>query len=239
MDLSSRIFRNSFSFSRMASVIPMPSFFLALACVLFCSKTASSQKNINPTVEVDRFAMEIQAVDESTSIVSSIVSFTILQDQLSGTLSLNLPSAGEIIVNKSKVRITDSRGNVIGKGSVDKKVSESNSIHLNLKRLNLSKKGTLPYTIEWETNILLSSPIGSIAWPNLTGDYSIIKYLGLRVFADEELKKRIKTNIDQSTKLMDQSTGLSGLVWEISNFQKNKAWQNAKPIENPFVEIIF
>ncbi|MEW5845375.1 MAG: hypothetical protein AB1777_03810 [Bacteroidota bacterium] len=204
------------------------------------SKPAFSQVNTYTQVEIDRFAIEIQTLDQSASLISSIVSFTAIQEQPSNAISLTLPRAEEIIINKSKVRITDSKGNVIWKGTLEKKLSPSNALSLNLDKVRIDKKGTLPYTIEWETNVLLASPTGNFTWPTcLTGNFDAIRYLGLRVFSDDDFLKKIDTNLDQSTRLMDQSTGLSGVVWELSNYQKNKAWLNAKPIENPYIKLSF
>jgi len=182
----------------------------------------------------------MQTVDESTILISTIVSFTAIQDQISNTLSINFPKAQEVIVNRSKARITDSKGNVIWKGSLEKKVTSENTLIFKFGKDWLNKKGAQPYTIEWETNVLVSSPTKNYVWPTcLSGNINSVKYLGLRVFADNEFRVKIETNIEVSSKLMDQSSGLSGIVWELSNYHAKKAWQYTKPVENPFVKIPF
>jgi len=239
MALNYRIFRNNFSLLKGMSALRMSSYFIFIFLYLF-SKPTFSQVTAYPQVEIDRFAIEVQTIDESASLISSIVSFTAIQEQLSNAISLTLPRAEEIIINKSKIRITDSKGNVIWKGNLEKKLSPSNALSLSLDKVRLDRKGTLPYTIEWEANVLLTSPTGNFSWPTcLTGNFDVIRYLGLRVFSDDDFLKKIETNLEQSTRLMDQSTGLSGVVWELSNYQKSKAWQNAKPIENPLVKLPF
>jgi len=239
MDLNCLIFRNNCSSLKRTSALRMSSF-LAFACLLVFSKPSFSQEVSVTQIEIDRFAMEIQTVDESTTLISTIVSFAVIQDQISSTLSINFPKAQEVIVNRSKARITDSKGNVIWKGNLEKKVSSENSLKFKLGKDWLAKEGAQPYTIEWEANVLVSSPAGNYVWPScLSGNISSIKYLGLRVFADKEFRERIETNLEVSSRLMDQSSGLSGVVWELSSYRTKKAWQYTKPIENPYVKISF
>jgi len=217
----------------------MSSFF-TFACLLTFSQPSFSQEILGTQIEIDRFAMEMQAVDEITTLISTIVSFTTIQNQISNTISINLPKAHEVIVNRSKARITDSRGNVIWKGNLEKKITTENSLSFKFGKDWLTKQGAQPYTIEWETSVLVSSPTGNYFWPTcLSGNISSVKYLGLRVFSDNEFREKIETNFEVSTRLMDQSSGLSGVVWELSNYRTKKAWQYTKPIENPFVKISF
>lgn len=214
--------------------------FLAFACLLTFSQPNFSQEVSDTQIEIDRFAMEIRTLDESTTLISTIVTFTAIQDQISNTLSINFPKAQEVIANRSKARITDSKGNVIWKGSLEKKVTSENSLSFKFGKDWLNKKGAQPYTIEWETNVLVSSPTGNYVWPTcLSGNISSIKYLGLRVFTDNEFRERIETNLEVSSRLMDQSSGLSGVVWELNSYRTKKAWQYTKPIENPYVKISF
>jgi len=239
MDLNCQIFKSNFSFLKGMSALRMSSFF-AFACLFTFSQPSSSQEISGTPIEIDRFAMEMQTVDESTTLISTIVSFTAIQDQISNTISINLPKAQEVIVNRSKARITDSKGNVIWKGNLEKKVTTENSLSFMFGKDWLTKEGIQPYTIEWETNALVSTPTGNYVWPTcLSGNINSVKYLGLRVFADNEFKEKIETNLEVSSRLMDQSSGLSGVVWELSNYRTKKAWQYTKPIENPFVKISF
>lgn len=238
MVLNFRIFRNNCSLKR-TSPLRMSSFF-ALACLFAFSQPSFSQETSVTQIEIDRFAMELQTLDESTTLLSTIVSFTAIQEQISNSISINIPKAQEVLVNRSKVRITDSKGNVIWKGNLVKKVNTDNSLNFKLSNDWLAKASTQPYTIEWKTNILLSSPTGNYVWPTcLSGDIKSVKYLGLRVFADNEFRERIETNLEVSSRLMDQSSGLNGVVWELSNYRTKKAWQNTKPIDNPFIRIFF
>lgn len=238
MDLNFRIFRNNCSLKR-TSPLRMSSFFV-LACLFAFSQPIFSQETSGTQIEIDRFAMELQTLDESTTLLSTMVSFTVIQDQIPNSISINLPKAQEVLVNRSKVRVTDSKGNVIRKGNLVRKVNSDNSLNFQASNDWSDKAGTQPYTIEWETNILLSSPTGNYVWPAcLSGDIKSVKYLGLRVFADNEFRERIETNLEVCSRLMDQSSGLSGVVWELSNYSTKKAWQYAKPIENPFVRISF
>jgi len=239
MDLNCQIFKSNFSFLKRMSASRMSSLF-AFACLLTFSQQSFSQEVFGTQIEIDRFAMEMQTVDESTTLISTIVSFTAIQDQISNTLSINFPKAQEVIINRSKARITDSKGNVIWKGSLEKKVTSENTLNFKFGKDWLNKKGAQPYTIEWETNVLVSSPTGNYVWPAcLSGNINSVKYLGLRVFADNEFREKIETNLEVSSRLMDQSSGLSGVVWELSNYRTKKAWQYTKPIENPFVKISF
>lgn len=239
MDLNYPIFKSNFSLLKGISALRISSFFV-FACLLSFSQPSFSQEISGTQVDIDRFAMEIQTVDESTTLISTIVSFTVIHDQISNTLTINFPKAQEVIVNRSKARITDSKGNVIWKGNPEKKITSENSLNFKFGKDQLTREGAQPYTIEWETNILVSSPTGYYVWPTcLSGNINSIKYLGLRVFADNEFREKIETNLEVSSRLMDQSSGLSGVVWELSNYRNKKAWQYTKPIENPYVKISF
>jgi len=215
------------------------SYYIIITVLLCFSKPTFPQDIVHHQVEIDRFALELKVIGDSTSIVSSNITFTITYNNSNNALTLTLPKAQELKINKNKARITDSKGNVIWKGNLGKKLLRSNSLSIKLDQIKILREGTLPYTVEWETNILVVHPVGRFTWPDLTGNFNVIKYLGLRVFADDEFKNKIETNIEQNTKLMDQSSGLSGVVWELSNLQKNKAWQNARLINNPYITITF
>jgi len=215
------------------------SYYIIITVLLCFSKPAFPQDIVHHQIEIDRFALELKVIGDSTSIISSNITFTITYNNSNSALTLTLPKAQDLKINKNKARITDSRGNVIWKGNLKRKFLSSNSLGFNLDQIKILREGTLPFTIEWETNILVVNPVGKFTWPGLTGNFNAIKYLGLRVFADDEFKSKIETNIEQNTKLMDQSSGLSGVVWELSNLQKNKAWQNTRPISNPYITITF
>ncbi|MDI3527149.1 MAG: nitrogen fixation protein NifB [Tenuifilum sp.] len=201
---------------------------------LFLSFSTISQ-TVTSAVSINRFVTEVEFINEYSILLTTNIMLISTQSDVNDVLSFRIPKGEELRVRKSKLRVTDSKGNVIWKGSVNKKI-ENGSIALSGIK-GIKPAVSFPLTVEWETSILIYAVNEEFTWPSINEKEMPIRYLGFRVFADDNILKTIQTNIPESSPLMDQSTGLRGLVWELYSYEKNKAMQNAQPIENPFVKI--
>ncbi len=199
---------------------------------------AQEKNYFQKSIEIGRYASELLVEDEVTSLMLANTTFTIDQVEVLPHITISLPQAQNLKVLVHKIRITDSKGNVIVKRNLAKD-SKNKTMILTPGDINFKNQCTYPLTVEWEFKVLLEQVQGEYVWPSISGNYTTINYSGLRVFSENEFRNRIQTNLEPSAKLIDQSTGLSGQVWELNSYDGKKALQSAKPIANPYLKVVF
>lgn len=196
------------------------------------------RKATEESIEINRYATEIKLIDEQITEVAVNLNIQVYQATQQPNLIVELPSSEQVKVLSNRIRITDSRGNVLRKQNLSKILIE-HSVSLNFSDSTIAKSASYPLTVEWVFRVVLIKPSGSYFWPAITGNYSIINYSGIRLFADNGLLNATQSNIEPSARLIDQSSDTNGMLWDITGFDGKKAWQKAKPIDNPSVKIAF
>lgn len=214
------------------------SFFSILLLSTSNALWAQERNSFQKYIEISRYASEILVEDEATSLMLANTTLSIDHDGVLPHITINLPQAQNLKVLVHKVRITDSKGNVIVKRNLAKE-SKNKTMMLTPSDISFKNQCTYPLTVEWEFKVLLEQVRGEYLWPSISGNFSRISFSGIRVFSENEFRNRIQTNLEPSAKLIDQSTGLSGQVWELNSYDGKKAWQNTKPISDPYFKVIF